>query len=115
MRASAQDGVSRDFAAEQPTSFLVGDRAVALLTLEELALAGFLPTHDVQTFEVAEEVKAGSILFWHPSDGMLHQDPGEGGTPIGVTTKDLAAHSAIRPSFDGFILLDGQFTLTDAN
>ena len=78
-------------------------------------IAGFLPTHDVQTFEVAEEVKAGSILFWHPSDGMLHQDPGEGGTPIGVTTKDLAAHSAIRPSFDGFILLDGQFTLTDAN
>jgi len=34
-----------------------------LLTLEELALVGFSPTHDVQSFEVADEVKAGSILF----------------------------------------------------
>jgi len=92
---------------------VVGGRAVALLTLEELALAGFSPTHDVQSFEVADEVKAGSILFLHRSDGMLHHDPGEGATPIGVTTRDLAPHSVIRPSFDGFILLDGQFNLTE--
>ena len=92
---------------------VVGGRAVALLTLEELALAGFSPTHDVQSFEVADEVKAGSILFLHRSDGMLHHDPGEGATPIGVTTRDLAPHSVVRPSFDGFILLDGQFNLTE--
>jgi hypothetical protein len=92
---------------------VVGGRAVALLTLDKLALAGFSPTHDVQSFEVADEVKAGSILFLHRSDGMLHHDPGEGATPIGVTTRDLAPHSVIRPSFDGFILLDGQFNLTE--
>jgi len=55
----------------------------------------------------------GSILFLHRSDGMLHHDPGEGATPIGVTTRDLAPHSVVRPSCDGFILLDGQFNLTE--
>jgi hypothetical protein len=92
---------------------VVGGRAAALLTLEELALAGFSSTHDVQSFEVADEVKAGSILFLHRSDGMLHHDPGEGATPIGVTASDLAPLSVIRPSFDGFILLEGQFNLTE--
>jgi hypothetical protein len=70
-----------------------------LLTLGELALVGFSPTHDVQPFEVADGVKTGSILFLHRSDGMLHHDPGEGATPIGVTTSDLAPHSVIRPPF----------------
>ena len=31
-----------------------------------------------------------------------------------MTTKDLAAHSLVRPSFDGFLMLVGQFTLTEA-
>ena len=70
-----------------------------MLTLEELALVGFSPTHDVQPFEVADGVKTGSILFLHRSDGMLHHDPGEGAPPIGVTTSDLAPHSVIRPPF----------------
>ncbi len=90
---------------------VVGGRAVALLTLEELALAGFSPTHDVQFFD--DEVKAGSILFLHRNDGMLHHELGEGATPIGVTTWDLAPHSVVRPSLDGFVLLDGQFNLTE--
>ncbi len=111
--------LAAEFSATKPPKLLgynvvVGGKAVAMLTLQELALAGFSPTPDIQSFELAEEVKAGSILFWHPSDGMLQQDPGEDGTPIGVTTKDLAAHNVVRPSFDGFILLDGQFNLTEA-
>ena len=92
---------------------MVGGRPVALVTVEELELAGFSPINDVQSFEVADEVKAGSVLFWHPNDGMLHHDPGEDGKPIGITTKDLAPCSVVRPWFDGFILLDGQFVLTE--
>lgn len=67
---------------------VVAGRTVALLTIQELELAGLSPIHDVQSFELADEVKAGSILFWHRSDGMLHHDSGEDGTPIGATTKD---------------------------
>ena len=48
-----------EFSATDPPKLLgyhvvVGGRAVALLTLKELELAGFSPEHEVQSFEVAE-------------------------------------------------------------
>ena len=102
---------------DPPTLFgyhvVVENRPVALLTLDELSLAGFSPVHDVQAFEIAEDVKGGSILFWRPSDRKLHHESAAGDVPMGVTTKDLAAGSAVRPSFDGFVMLEGEFNLTD--
>lgn len=86
---------------------------VALLTLEELSLAGFSPVHDVQAFEIADDVKAGSILFWHPEDTKLHPERGAAGLALGIATIGLAAGAVVRPSFDGFVMLEGDFTLTE--
>lgn len=85
----------------------------ALLTLEELSLAGFSPVHDVQAFEIADDARAGSILFWYPDDRKLHNERGAAGLPLGITTKGLAAGAVVRPSFDGFVMLEGDFNLTD--
>ena len=108
-----------DFSTDDPPRLLgyhvvVENRPVALLTLDELSLAGFSPVHDVQAFEIADDVKAGSILFWHSADKKLHHERGADGIPLGVTTRDLAAESVVRPSFDGFMMLDGEFNLTEA-
>lgn len=88
---------------------VVGGTAIAYITLNELALVGFSAADDVQTFEVAEAVKAGSLLFWHQSDQLLHDDPGEAGTPVGLTMRDLEAGAAVRLFRDGFIPLDAEY------
>ncbi|MBR1149698.1 hypothetical protein [Bradyrhizobium sp. JYMT SZCCT0428] len=79
-----------------------------MVTLDELTLAGLSAADEVQTFKLADQVKAGSLLFWH-SDGMLHDDPGEQGTPVGMTMRDLEAGSVVRLFRDGFIPLDADF------
>lgn len=88
---------------------VIDGKAVAVITLDELALAGFSAADEVQTFEVAEPVKAGSLLFWHQSDQLLHDDPGEEGTPVGMTMRDLEAGAVVRLFRDGFIPLDGEY------
>lgn len=88
---------------------VVDGNAVALITLDELAIAGLSAADEVQTFEVAEPVKAGSLLFWHRSDQLLHDEPGAEGTPVGLTMRDLEAGAAVRLFRDGFIPLDAEF------
>ena len=107
-----------EFSTDGPPKLLgyqvvIGGRAVAILTLQELSLAGFSPVQDTQCFEIAQDVQAGSILYWHASNRKLHHDQRDGGIPIGITTKDLAAGSVVRPSFDGFVMLEGELNLTD--
>jgi hypothetical protein len=92
---------------------VVDGRPVALITVGELALAGFTAVEDVQTFEIAQDVRSGSILFWHPGDQKLHSLQGQDGIPIGVTTKDFPADSVVRMSSDGVIILDGEFNLSE--
>ncbi len=74
---------------------VVNGMVVAFITLDELALAGFSAADEVQTFELADQVKAGSLLFWHPGDAMLHAGDGQG-TPVGMTMRDLEAGSTVR-------------------
>lgn len=88
---------------------VIDGKAVAMITLDELALAGLSAADEVQTFEVAEPVKAGSLLFWRRSDQLLHVEPGTEGTPVGMTMRDLEAGAAVRLFRDGFIPLDAEF------
>jgi hypothetical protein len=68
---------------------------VALITLDELALARFSAADEVQTFELADQVKAGSLLFRHPADAMLHDHACDGqGRPFGNEAWRGAARSA---------------------
>jgi hypothetical protein len=92
---------------------VVNGQAIALITLEELTLAGLSAVDEVQSFELADPVNAGSLLFWH-GDGMLHDDPGEQGTPIGMTIRDLDAGSVVRHFRDGFIPLEAEIPDDDA-
>jgi hypothetical protein len=99
-----------EFSTDSPPRVLgyhvvVNGHVVAMVTLEEMALAGLSAVDEVQAFELADPVKAGSLLFWH-DDGMLHEDPGAEGTPVGMTMRDLEAGSVVRLFRDGFIPLD---------
>ena len=88
---------------------VIDGRPVAMVTLDELALAGFSVADEVQTFRLADEVTAGSLLFWHKGDGMLHDHAGAGqGTPIGMTMRDLKVGTAVRLFRDSFIPLDAE-------
>ena len=105
--------LAAEFSTDSPPKVLgyhvvVNSQAVALVTLDELTLAGLSAADEVQAFKLADQVKAGSLLFWH-GDGMLHDDPGEQGTPVGMTMRDFEAGSVVRLFRDGFIPLDADF------